>query len=257
MIKLRSVYVDEPDPKWHKPKSPIPGHILFLVIHGSFIYRIGDVVYRLSKGDMMYMPYGVVREGIQDKDERHLKYTILFDLAPDVELPLLQRQQVVHFKVSNFEYMKQRFSILVQQWLGGLPYYELMSETIAKELLILVHQESDAAHYPSRKRGHVQALQRYITEHYQQNLTIEELASIIERTPNYVTAIFKDIIGITPIAYLHQVRISVAKELLLHSAMTVGEVASHLGFYDTSHFHRIFRKHTGQSPSSLLREQTH
>ncbi|WNR44059.1 helix-turn-helix transcriptional regulator [Paenibacillus roseipurpureus] len=256
MIKLRSVFVDEPDPHWHKLKSPIPGHILFLVIQGSFTYIIGNETYRLMKGDILYMPYGVVREGIQMDGELHQKYTILFDLHPNQNLPILMQHQTVHIKTNNFEYLKQRFSILVQQWLGRLPYFQMMCEVIAQELLIAVNRESDVARYPSKKKAHVQILQKYIADHYRQHLGIEELANTIQRTPNYVTTIFKEVMGMSPVAYLHQVRISAAKELLLHTKMSVGEVADYLGFYDTSHFHRVFRKHTGQPPSTLLVELT-
>lgn len=250
MISLRSVFVDEPDPHWHKPRSPIPGHILFLVNHGSFTYRIGEAAYRLSKGDILYMPDGTVREGIQQPGELHQKYTILFDVPSPPELPILAWNQVVHLRSLNADYMKNRFTLLVQQWLGKLPYYRLMCEGIAQELLIMVNRESDAAMHSHPKLKTVQTMQQYILQHYREPVHIGQLAGLVERTPNYATALFKEIMGVPPMTYLQLVRVSAAKELLLNTSMSVGQIAEHLCFYDAAHFHRVYRKHTGQPPSA-------
>ncbi|MFC4778017.1 helix-turn-helix domain-containing protein [Paenibacillus sp. GCM10023252] len=257
MISLLSVYVDDPDPDWHKARSPIPRHIFFLVTQGSFTYEVDGVIYKLSKGDALFMPHGVIREGTQQPGETHQKYTILFDMKQDENLlPLLAERRTVHVKASSYDYMKQRFSILIQQWLGRMPYYETICETIAVEMLASMNRDRDYARVPSIKMAHVQAIQQYILNHFREPLAIHTLAKLVDRTPNYVTSLFKEVTGISPLTYLQQVRIAAAKDLLLHTTLTVGQVAEQLGFYDVSHFHRTFRRHTGLPPSALHQEST-
>src|SRR5690606_40213174 len=81
---------------------------------------------------------------------------------------------------------------------------------------------------------------------------IEELADLAGVTPNYISVIFKEVVGYTPIQYLHQLRINTAINLLKNTSMTIHEIAEYLGYYDQSYFNRMFKKWMGTNPSHFV-----
>jgi YesN/AraC family two-component response regulator len=145
--------------------------------------------------------------------------------------------------------------MLAQQWIAKLPYYSSMCSSILQEMIALVCREYGEQQYPYRKVALVHLMQQYMMEHYTQPIRIDDLASLIERTPNYVSTLFKDIMKQTPIEYLHQLRISAARELLLNTNKSIAQVAEELGFCDQAYFNRVYKKHVGAPPSALLKER--
>lgn len=80
----------------------------------------------------------------------------------------------------------------------------------------------------------------------------QDLAKAFERTPKSFISLFKNAIGITPLQYLHIHKVEAAKEFLLsEEKVNLTETAYKLGFYDQSHFIRIFKIHTGHSPKAF------
>ncbi|MNI07728.1 Bifunctional transcriptional activator/DNA repair enzyme AdaA [compost metagenome] len=120
------------------------------------------------------------------------------------------------------------------------------------ELLGIAAREAETAEFPSKKLSMVIAIQQYILENYQGQIRLEALSELVDRTPNYVTRIFREVTGQTPIDYLHQVRIYAARDLMLNSSMTIGQVADTLGYCDQSYFNRMYKKITGHPPSNLI-----
>ncbi|WP_274364381.1 helix-turn-helix transcriptional regulator [Paenibacillus thermotolerans] len=112
----------------------------------------------------------------------------------------------------------------------------------------MITQENQEAGAASSKERTVRKLQEYILNHYRRNITIDELASIAEITPSYVTVLFKKVVGITPIQYMHHIRINNALHLLQNTQMSIGEIAEYLGYCDQAYFNRMFKKWMGTAP---------
>ncbi len=88
----------------------------------------------------------------------------------------------------------------------------------------------------------------YIREHYQEGLTQEEVASVLEITPEYLSTLFNREMGINFSVFLKQFRISHAKRLLKGTDMKVYEIAGAVGYGDPKYFQRVFKEETGVSP---------
>jgi AraC-like DNA-binding protein len=257
MIELDSVFLEEAGPNWNKPESITENHIFMYVASGSLTYRLNHLNIPLTKGDILFIPKGTLRAGLGDGHVPHQKYAVLF-LAGGTEqssIPMLSSKHYQLLHARNHEYIKQRFSLLVQQWLGKLPHYETICKGIMLELLGVIAREAETAEFPSKKLSMVMAIQQHILESYQGQIRLEELAQLVDRTPNYVTRIFREVTGQTPIDYLHQVRVYAARDLMLNSSITIGQVADMLGYCDQSYFNRMYKKITGHPPSSLVAHQ--
>lgn len=97
---------------------------------------------------------------------------------------------------------------------------------------------------------------QYIDENYKRELTLLELAQIVQVSPNYLSSLFKKETGTNFADYLLQYRIDRAKELLLSTFCKTYEVAELTGFSNQSYFSRAFKKLTGIGPKEFRRKWT-
>lgn len=88
----------------------------------------------------------------------------------------------------------------------------------------------------------------YIQQHYNEKLTIENLASIAHMSRSAFAAYFLDFVKCPPKQYQIQCRLKKARELLLYTSFSATEIAQECGFYDSSHFNRIFELAEGVCP---------
>ena len=91
----------------------------------------------------------------------------------------------------------------------------------------------------------------YISLHYNEQITIDELASLVHVSPSHFAATFKETKGISPIEMLIRTRISRAKEFLEYTNFPTKRIASECGFNSTQYFARLFSKRVGQSPKQF------
>lgn len=255
-MHLVSVFIDNMNPRWRKEEKATSTDMLILIIQGKVTYILEGEQFLLEKGDFLYVKQGVLRTGSNAPDGPHLKYSAHFyadgrDGGLEVDT-LAEFGKYRKVKVRQFDYVKQRFSVLAQHWFGRRKHSGLLCTGIATELLGCFAQETSEERFVSGKLRLMHEVRDYITSHYREQVCIEDLSRLVDRTPNYVTQSFKETTGMTPIAYLHHVRVYAARDLILNTKMTMGEIAEFLGYCDQAYFNRVFKKIMGCPPSSVL-----
>lgn len=114
--------------------------------------------------------------------------------------------------------------------------------------LILHHSDDQPVVKPTKaERYYVNRVRAYIDEHFAEPLSLDDLASIVCLNPSYFLRVFKKSVGLSPHAYLTQVRINRAKEMMA-AGMPLTEIAPSTGFYDQSHFSNRFKRVFGLTP---------
>lgn len=88
----------------------------------------------------------------------------------------------------------------------------------------------------------------YATKNLDKNITLADVAYSIGFSESKFSHLFPKEYGISFSKYLMNLKIEEAKKLLLTTPKSITEIASSLGFYDQSHFTKIFRKFTGYTP---------
>ncbi len=228
---------------------------LLLVTHGKITYRIDDRTILLQQGDMLYLPVDTLRSAESDPELAFHRITLLFHETPDTEeLSVLHQHRNRQINSVRYEYIKQRLLQVNEAWMDKSPYYESICSGIVTEVFGLLQQELLAgAAARSVTNNIVAQAKQYMLRHYREKVLVSEIADHVSRTPNYLTAIFKSETGKSPKEYLNHLRIGVAVDLLLSTEMTIGEISDYLGFCDQAYFNHIFRKITGNPPSSMLK----
>lgn len=103
-------------------------------------------------------------------------------------------------------------------------------------------------------RADMQEVREYIQSHLAEDLSLEQLLTVVHLSKYHFVRIFKESFGVTPGKYILRSRMSAARRLLVTTALPVYEIASMVGFTDTTSFYRAFRELEGSSPGSIRRE---
>jgi AraC-like DNA-binding protein/ligand-binding sensor protein len=89
----------------------------------------------------------------------------------------------------------------------------------------------------------------YIKEHQSDDLSLGLVAKAVNTSTFYFCKMFKKVTGINFTDYLSRVRIEKSKNLLLNPNLRISEIAFEIGFQSLTHFNRVFKRITGQSPT--------
>lgn len=135
---------------------------------------------------------------------------------------------------------------------------ELKSKLLSLLQLLFKHgyvHSKEQTHDAYRREEKIRTIIDYINAHYQEELTIDHLASICSYSPTYFMNFFKKNLGVSCIDYLISYRLRKATELLQHSSLSILEIASEVGFSNLSNFNRQFKKAYHMTPRQY-RENT-
>lgn len=93
---------------------------------------------------------------------------------------------------------------------------------------------------------------RYISENIGKTINLQDVASKINISSNYLSTIFKHITGMSFTDYVTEMKISEAKRLLKESNYKIYEIAQMTGYENAYYFSKVFKKITGITPSEFL-----
>ncbi|CAG7600376.1 Protein-glutamate methylesterase/protein-glutamine glutaminase [Paenibacillus solanacearum] len=91
----------------------------------------------------------------------------------------------------------------------------------------------------------------YVSKHFRERLSVQEVSRRFYIHPNYLSHLFKKEMRVNFTKYLTDIRMEHASKLLLGTGLSVGEVAEQSGYDDYFYFAKLFKKHTGLTPSEF------
>lgn len=95
----------------------------------------------------------------------------------------------------------------------------------------------------------------YLQNNYKRDISIKELASLMNLNPVYFSNLFNTTFHISPKQYLINKRLIESQKFLLETDMSIKEIAYEVGFTNENYFSEIFRQKTGISPSCFRQAQ--
>lgn len=133
--------------------------------------------------------------------------------------------------VSCCEYSRQMYDILIY---------------------LMLHTNGENGTTMTARHHRLTPVLRYVEDHFDRQLTLDELAELCQVTPEYLCQLFKNNIGMRVFDYVNQVRIRHSKEMLLEmKEIPAGTVGKLCGFENTSYFSKIFKRYEGITPGAF------
>ena len=218
--------------------------------HGLAIHKNGEKIYVFSDGKKL-----IVKENDIIYLPKHSTYTVkskipgdCYAINFDIDEDTIFEPFVVKAKKHNE--ITEHFRIANKIWELRKTGYIIKCKAELYNIIYAMHKEYFSEYFPKNKLDIIKPAVDYIHENYRKELiSVDELSKMCNITPEYLRRIFKSFYGISPIRYINDLKISIARELLESRMYSVTEAAIQAGYTEMSHFSREFKKATGLSPS--------
>lgn len=144
---------------------------------------------------------------------------------------------------------------------GGCPNGNLYGESLS---LALIEYLSERCCEPGRRTSldrmalsaaQLRVVHDYILANLAGELTVVEMAALLDLSPNHFTVLFRNSTGRTPHQYVLSERIAAGRRLIESGQRPLAEIALALGFSSQSHFATSFRRATGTTPKSYQQQR--
>lgn len=109
----------------------------------------------------------------------------------------------------------------------------------------------------SQESAAIRSAVRYMSQHYRESPSIEEIADHVSLNPQYFSRLFKRQMGSSPHTYLLSLQLNQAKTLLIESTLNVQQIAEECGFTSSTHFIRAFKAKNAVTPMVFRKYYTH
>ena len=93
-------------------------------------------------------------------------------------------------------------------------------------------------------------VKKYIKDHMSDSISVANIADELHFNPQYLMRSFKNKTGLSIVEYITQERLNTAKRILKKTDLPVKAVSSMVGYEDYAYFTRVFKKETGESPTT-------
>ncbi len=107
--------------------------------------------------------------------------------------------------------------------------------------------EQEHSHHPDEE---VTQIQIWLQDNYYREIIMSQLAEKFSMSTRTLNRRFKTALGISPLDFLQEVRVNIAKDLLKTSNLSINEIADKVGYQDTSFFTKLFKKYLATTPIS-------
>lgn len=239
---------------------------LIYLLSGRCTYIVNGTEYVAEKGDVVVInPYSTHKK-IPFPGEPVEEFNIGFI---DISVGSLPRNHliaddacpIITLTKYNSQFEQCCYEIL-EEGMNRENGSQLILKAISMKLIALFLKES---HNPDISTGRlpmkfksadkkviVQTIINFMNENYMKDITLETISKNMYFSSVYISKIFKDETGKSPINHLIRIRLSKARQLLETRPISIKAAAEAVGYNDAYYFSKLFKKYYGVTPSSVM-----
>ncbi len=252
---------------------------IHILLSPNAIHFLEGVPYPIESHDFVLLPPSLLHKSCYPEKEPSKRLVISF-LYPDNDPAFADSYKELlspfHKEVPIYRFPEEKLSVLtglINQIADIAFQDETERQSVTKELsgpkeLVLHSLFTTFLYYLNEFQGsniyektqitdktteRIYSVSNYIHTHYQEDLTLDELAKESYMSPYYLSHQFKRITGYTITHYIHLVRVRNCQFLLVNTKDKITDIALECGFVSFSQFNRVFRKFCEESPSEYRR----
>lgn len=233
-----------PNANYIVTKRNLTRHLFDYVIRGSGYIMYGDKRYTVRAGDLVYMRKGVRVDYGADPNDPYEKLWFGADgpLVDSLASCYAGRGLIILHERDDLHFMKLKSLLTSGGWEEGQIMHLLL------DLFLDLSGRAARTHSVGVEPDLAVKLKSYIDLRVAEKLSLDEAAESLHLSKRHVIRLFKDRYDITPGAYHQKLRMTAACHYLTETTLSVGEIASRLGFSDQSFFSSAFKKQLGVYP---------
>lgn len=237
------------------------------VMSGNGKYRLDDKIYEVTEGDLLVLNPGTKHQPLP-MEEQEVPCVVFHIAVSDFQLagyapnalPVEEGEFLLHTAGELMQKLLKICTSIDSEKAICKPGHYYMMKAYATQLLLLVIRERSqpverigGLNFEAvNKKYVVEKIIEYFETHYQEKISLDQIANNMYLSPFYISKIFKSETGETPIRHLIDIRLEKARELLLTGEYeSIKEVAAKVGYEDAYHFSKLFKKRYGLSPSRI------
>ena len=208
--------------------------------------------FRLAPGDLVVVNPGTLHEERSDaKAPLRLIFLAIRDFAvPGLPAGCLSQEKYRVLSCGEYRYkMDIYLRELLQETSSQIEFYQEISQGLVSALLVLVmrliriNPEDEAA-----LSQECQKIKEYLDQNFTSPITLDSLLETVYISKHYLSHLFKEQTGVSPIKYLTSKRMEKACELLSETELPVSEVSKAVGYENPLYFSQVFKRIYGISP---------
>lgn len=238
---------------------------IFYVVKGSGTFLFESKAVPITKGDLLMINSNLKHTETVD-NENSLEYIVIGvegmsimpypknELVVDEDNPYELIIQLNFFKknfLHKIDEIEKPIIALLQEQIDKKSNYLEFSQNLLEILVLNILRNSETGiviKSDEKTNRELEYIKSFIDIHYSRDLNLDELSSMVFVNKYFLIREFKKIYGDTPMNYLKNKRIEVAKDLLKNTDHYIKEIASIVGFNSQSHFSRVFLQVSGYKP---------
>ncbi len=221
-----------------------------VILSGEQSYRVGEDIYHLKKGDILFFPT-TVRHCAMPSDCDTLKFSALLELTPDSLFGSMDR--IVQREADEGFFCSLNVLREIYATHGGIG---MLYEAHAMSLLLWLlrpfypHKDLRAAVTAEQNTGdwRVAMARQYIADNIELHPTINEVAAYCYLGTKQLTRLFQCAEGMTLNAYIREQKLAHMRKLLMESDLSLGEISERMHFSSEYYFNTYFKSHAGMTP---------
>lgn len=254
----RLVYVSRTQPSDRAYHSILHAHQdlaeVLLICGGEGRFLVGETFYDVKAGDLLIYNSGVVHDEFYNAENGISAYCAAI---AGLCLPGLRENAFLADGASPLfhagaeaEDLRLLLDMMYRYLLEDRPGCETLCHHLTLALLgRVLHITGNAPRRDRTETGTLgRQVQAFIDGHFSEPLTLQDMGKALHVSPYYLSHVFKEASGYSPMQYLLRRRIGEAQNLLISTDLPMAKIAELVGFETQNYFNLQFSKHVGMPP---------
>ena len=243
------------------------------IVEGTLHLYVDNQDTILHKGDIAIINSGQLHHGVKEGDKTCIVNVYVLDLkelctgnnvsnGPLFDSLYKNKTWFTPFldpSTTGYNEIIDILSSMEHLWKTRRPAWEMQMKSLFfgllyiffshSDTLLLNHSPMDVKSYDKQQK--MQKLIDYLEQHYQERITVAEMADYLYMGADNFYKFMVSLTGESPITFVNHFRLLKAVNLLQNTEMSITEISLSCGFPNISYFSRCFRKYYGCTPRQI------
>jgi AraC-like DNA-binding protein len=250
-------------------------HEIFLNLEGSGEQYTSEGTIKMKKGDVFFFPAGIEHignggpsgnclGGVININEKLFLGDSIYSESGEVFKSLTRNAKEGHYKINISNVGRKQLLLIFQNMLEEIRvkkagYRSIVNSFMHQFLIVILRNSQLNFHIKSTDTSitvdKINDTIQFLKTHFFDQIDIDHAAQMSNMSRSYFHANFKKVTGKTYIEFLNDLRIKSADKLFKTTELDTNTIAFRSGFTSVSHFYKVFKETTGNTPKKLIRKR--